>query len=98
VVEKSGDCGGKPLAVLGPADPVRVFSVGGGTALPPGFSGVASVVAGSSGAGAAAAGAAAASGGGFLSSTAGLIVAGAAVVGVGIAVAAEENSPVSPTQ
>ena len=46
VVEKREDCGDKPIAVLGPADPVRVFSVSGGTALPPGFFGVSSVVAG----------------------------------------------------
>ena len=40
VVEKAEDCRDKPLAALGPGDPVRVFSVTGGTALPPGFSGV----------------------------------------------------------
>ena len=76
VVEKREDCGDKPVAALGPADPVRVFSVSGGTALPPGFFGVSSVVAAGAGtgaAGAAAAGAAAAGGGSFLTSTAGII-------------------------
>ena len=38
--------GDKPVAALGPADPVQVFSVNGGTALPAGFFGVSSVVAG----------------------------------------------------
>ena len=62
VVEKPEDCEGRILAALGPTDPVRVFSVTGGTALPPGFSGVSSVVA--AGAGAGAAGAAGGRGGG----------------------------------
>ena len=53
VVEKREDCGDKPIAALGPAEPVRVFSVSGGTALPPGFFGVSSVVAAGAGAGAA---------------------------------------------
>src|SRR5512144_2271 len=34
VVEKPEDCKDRPLAALGPVEPVRVFSVGGGTALP----------------------------------------------------------------
>jgi hypothetical protein len=90
VVEKAADCGDKPLAALGPADPVRVFSVGGGTALPPGFSGVSSVVA------AGAAPAAAAAGGGI--GTTGLIIAGAVAVGVGTVIIVStggENPPVS---
>lgn len=99
VVEKPEDCEGKILAALGPADPVRVFSVTGGTALPPGFSGVSSVVAAGAGAGAAGAGAAAA-GGGFLGGTAGIIVAGAVAVGVGTAVivstGGSDNPPASP--
>jgi hypothetical protein len=87
VVEKREGCGDKPIAALGPADPVRVFSVSGGTALPPGFFGVSSVVAGAAtGAAGAAAGAAAAGGGAFLTSTAGIIVLGAAAVGVGTVV------------
>src|SRR5512139_2708732 len=45
VVEKPEDCKDRPLAAAGPADPVRVFSVAGGTALPAGFTGVSSVVA-----------------------------------------------------
>lgn len=97
VVEKPEDCEGKVLAALGPADPVRVFSVTGGTALPPGFSGVSSVVA--AGAGAAGAGATAAASGGFLGGTAGIIVAGAIAVGVGTAVilstGGSDNPPAS---
>lgn len=103
VVEKPEDCEGKPLAALGPADPVRVFSVTGGTALPPGFSGVSSVVAAGAGAGAGAAGAgAAAAGGGFLGGTAGIIVAGAVAVGVGAAVivstGGSDSPPASPSR
>ena len=101
VVEKPEDCEGKILAALGPADPVRVFSVTGGTALPPGFSGVSSVVAAGAGAGAAGAGAAAA-GGGFLGGTAGIIVAGAVAVGVGTAVivstGGSDSPPASPSR
>lgn len=98
VVEKPEDCEGKILAALGPADPVRVFSVTGGTALPPGFSGVSSVVAAGAGAGAAGAGAAgaAAAGGGFLGGTAGIIIAGAVAVGVGAAVIVSTGGSDSP--
>ena len=64
VVEKREDCGDRPVAALGPSEPVRVFSVSGGTALPPGFFGVSSVVAAARAG--AAAGAAAAGGGAFL--------------------------------
>jgi len=99
VVEKPEDCEGKILAALGPTDPVRVFSVTGGTALPPGFSGVSSVVAAgaAAGAGAGAAGAgAAAAGGGFLGGTAGIIVAGAVAVGVGTAVIVSTGGSDSP--
>jgi hypothetical protein len=98
VVEKKEDCGDKPVAGLGPADPVRVFSVTGGTALPPGFSGVSSVVAAGTGAGTAAAGAAA---GGGLSTTTLLIAGGAVAVGVGtvvIVTGGSENPPASPSQ
>jgi hypothetical protein len=87
VVEKREDCGDKPIAALGPSEPVQVFSVNGGTGLPAGFFGVSSVVAGAAtGAAGAAAGAAAAGGGAFLTSTAGIIVLGAAAVGVGTVV------------
>lgn len=98
VVDKPEDCGTRPMAALGPADPVRVFSTTGGTALPPGFSGVSSVVAGGAGtAGAAGAGAAAAAGGVF--GTTGLIVAGAVALGVGTAVIIStggEDKPPAP--
>jgi hypothetical protein len=104
VVEKAEDCGNKPVAALGPADPVRVFSVSGGTALPPGFFGVSSVVAGGAGAGAAgaAAGAAAAGGGSFLTSTAGILTMAAVAVGVTTIVVVStndsDNPPASPTR
>jgi hypothetical protein len=99
VVDKPEDCGDKPVAALGPAEPVRVFSVAGGTALPPGFTGVSSVVAGGASAGAAAAGAAAAGGG--ISGTTIAIVGGAIAVGVGTVVVVttgEENPPASPSR
>ena len=101
VVEKQEDCRDKPAAVLGPSGAVRVFSLGAGTALPAGFSGVLSVVAAGAGTGAAAAGAAAA-GGGFFGSTAGIIVIGAAAVGVGtvviVSTGGSDNPPASPTR
>jgi hypothetical protein len=101
VVEKPEDCEGKILAAFGPADPVRVFSVTGGTALPPGFSGVSSVVAAGAGAGAAGAGAAAA-GGGVLGGTTGILIAGAVALGVGTAVvvstSGSESAPASPSR
>jgi hypothetical protein len=100
VVERAEDCRDKPVAALGPADPVRVFSVTGGTALPQGFFGVSSVVAG--GAGAGAAGAAAAGGGGFLTSTAGILTMAAVAVGVGtvviVSTSGSDNPPASPTR
>jgi hypothetical protein len=98
VVDKVEDCGDRPVAALGPADPVRVFSVAGGTALPPGFSGVASVVAGGAGVGAAAAGAAVAGGG--ISGTTLAIVGGAIAVGVTTIaiVTTGENPPASPSR
>lgn len=85
VVEKKEDCGDLPAAVLGPSGPVRVFSVGGGTALPPGFSGVSSVVAAGSGA--------AAAGGAAGGNTVGIIVAAALALGVGAAVVISTASP-----
>ena len=98
VVEKPEDCGNRPLAALGPSDPVRVFSMTGGTALPPGFTGVSSVGAG--GAGTAGAAAAGAGGGSFLGSTAGIIAVSALAVGVTTAVivstGGEDNPPASP--
>jgi len=100
VVEKPEDCKDKPVAALGPADPVRVFSVVGGTALPPGFTGVSSVIA--TGAGAAAAGTAAAAAGaaGGISGATVAIVGGAIAVGVGaVAIATGgDNPPASPTR
>jgi hypothetical protein len=101
VVDKPSDCGDKPVAALGPSDPVRVFSVTGGTALPPGFSGVSSVVAAGAGAGSATAGAAAAAAGGSaVSTTTVLIAAGAVAVGVGtvLIVTKGKNPPASPSR
>jgi hypothetical protein len=83
VVEKQTDCGNRPAAAIGPGDPVRVFSVSGGTALPPGFSGVSSVVA--AGTGAAGTGVAGGAGAGRITIT-GLIVGAAVAAGVGTAV------------
>jgi hypothetical protein len=98
VVEKPEDCKDKPVAALGPADPVRVFSVTGGTAPPPGFTGVSPVVAAGTGAGTAAA---AAAGGGISGKTI-AIVGGAAAVGVITIIVAtgggEENPPASPSR
>ena len=102
VVEKPEDCKDRPLAALGPADPVRVFSVAGGTALPPGFMGISSVVAAGTGAGAAVAGTtAAAAAGGGISGTTIAIVGGAIAVGVAtiaIVTTGEDNPPASPTR
>ncbi|HUL77615.1 MAG TPA: hypothetical protein VL691_10160, partial [Vicinamibacteria bacterium] len=39
VVDRPEECKDKPLAAFGPSDPVRVFSVAGGRALPAGFTG-----------------------------------------------------------
>jgi hypothetical protein len=76
---------------------VRVFSVSGGTALPPGFSGVSSVVASGTGAGTAVAGAATA-GGGISGTT--LAIVGAVAVGIGtvVLVTKGENPPASPSR
>lgn len=100
VVEKPADCKDRPIAALGPSDPVRVFSVGLGTAVPPGFTGVSSVVAAGAG-GAAAAGAGAAAGGGsFFTSTAGIITITAVALGVVtvVVVTNDDNPPASPSQ
>jgi hypothetical protein len=97
VVEKQEDCKDKPLAALGPADPVRVFSVAGGTALPAGFTGVTSVVAAGAGATTAAVATGAAAGG--ISGTTIAIVGGAIAVGVGtIAIVRTDNPPASPSR
>ena len=97
VVEKPEDCKDKPVAALGPADPVRVFSVAGGTALPAGFTGVSSVVA--AGAGAATATAATAAAAGGISGTTIAIVGGAVAVGVAtIAIVKSDNPPTSPSR
>jgi hypothetical protein len=102
VVAKAEDCRDKPPAMLGSTDPVRVFAVSGGTALPPGFAGVSSVVAAGAGTGAAAGAGAAAAGGSFLTSTAGIIVMGAAAVGVAtvviVSTSGSDNPPASPTR
>ena len=99
VVAKAEDCRDRPVAALGPSDPVRVFSVGLGTAVPPGFTGVSSVVAVGAG-GSAAAAAAGAAAGGFFRSTAGIITLGAAAFGVGTLVDVKNNGnpPASPTR
>jgi hypothetical protein len=99
VVEKEEDCGDRPLAAIGPAEPVRVFSTTGGTALPPGFSGVSSVVASAAPAGAAGA----AASGSFITSTAGIITTAAVAIGVTtvvIATTGEDKTPppASPTR
>ena len=76
--------------------------MGGGTALPPGFTGVSSVVAAGAGTGVAAVGAGATAGGGFPGGTAGLIVAGAIAAGVAAAVivstGGKDNPPASPSR
>jgi len=96
VVEKPEDCKDRPLAALGPVEPVRVFSVGGGTAVPPGFTGVSSVVAAGTG-GAATAATTAAAGG--ISGKTLAIVGGAVAVGVGtIVIVKSENPPASPSR
>lgn len=106
VVEKEADCGSRPVALLGSGEPVRVYSIAGGTAAPAGFSGVGAVAAGGSittGAGAAAGAAVGgASGGGFLSGTT-LIIAGAAALGIATAVVVitnddEKKPPTSPSR
>jgi hypothetical protein len=97
VVERPEDCGDRAIAAAGPADPVRLFSVRGGTALPPGFSGVASVTAG--GAVAVPGAAATAAAGGGISGRTIAIVGGAIAVGVGtIAIAKTGNPPASPSR
>jgi hypothetical protein len=98
VVDRPEECGDRPIAAAGPADPVRVFSVSGGTALPPGFSGVASVVAGGAAAGAGAVTTAGAGGG--TSGTTVAIVGGAIAVGVGkiAVVTTGGNPPASPSR
>ena len=93
VVEKAEECKDK-VAALGPASPVRVFSIAGGTALPPGFTGVSSVVASATTAGATAAAAA-----GGVSGTTAAIIGGAVAVGVGTIVIIEKgNPPASPSR
>jgi hypothetical protein len=103
VVDTRDDCRDKPIAALGPSDPVRVFSVTGGTALPPGFTGVSSVVAAGAGAAGAAAGTAATAGaagagGAFLTSTAGIVTMAAVAVGVtaAVIVATDDDEVASP--
>jgi hypothetical protein len=105
VVEAESDCDQRPIAPLGPTGPVRVFSTTGGTALPPGFSGVSSVVVGTGATGAAAAGgvvagSAATSGGAFVTSTAGIVTAAVAVGVVSALVVSthgSDNPPASPS-
>ncbi len=104
VVPVADACEGKAMASIGPPDALRVFSANGTTALPPGFTGVSSVVAAAAGPCAAAvpvAGAAVpvavAAGGSFFTSTAGLVTMGAVVAGVGaVVIVNDDNPPASP--
>jgi hypothetical protein len=100
VVEAEGDCDGRVAALAPAGTPVQVFSTTGTTALPPGFTGVASVLSGTTGAAAAATGAGAT--GSFITSTGGLVLIGAAAIGVATAVVVttggNEPPPVSPSQ
>jgi hypothetical protein len=109
VVSVADACQGKDMASVGPPDPVRVFSVGGGTELPPGFSGVSSVVAAAAGpcaavppangtnGGAVPVAAAAAAGGSFFTSQTGIIVMGGLAAGVGaVVIVNDDNPPASP--
>lgn len=96
VVEEESDCDGRVAPVAPFGSPVQVFSLTGSTAVPPGFSGVSSVLAAGAGTGAAAATGAGA--GSFLTSTGGLILMGAAVVGIATAIVVsggEEPPPAS---
>jgi hypothetical protein len=104
VVSVADACQGKGMASVGPPDPVRVFSVSGDTTLPPGFSGISSVVAAGPGPCApvlpvngAAPAAAAVAGGSFFTSQTGLITMGAVAAGVGVVVIVnDDNPPASP--
>jgi hypothetical protein len=93
VVEAESECSGRVADSLPIDIPVRVYSLTGSTALPPGFSGVSSVLA---------AGTTTAGTGGFLSSTGGRLLLGAAAVGVVTAIVVtrddEEPPPVSPSR
>jgi hypothetical protein len=103
VVDDESECEGRLAAVAPPGTPVQVFSTTGTTTLPPGFSGVSSVMS-ATGGGAAATGATAstASTGSFIDSTGGRIVVGAAAIGVATAVVVtrgpEEPPPVSESR
>ena len=98
VVEEEGDCRGKVAAVAPVGSPVQVYSLSGTTALPPGFSGVSSVLA--AGAPTTAAAATGAGAGSFITSTGGLVLMGAAVAGIGIAIVAggDDPPPESPSR
>lgn len=98
VVENGSDCDDGKLAAVGQGGtPVQVFSTTGATTLPPGFTGVTSVLA-TTGGGAAGAGAT----GDFITSTAGLVLLGAGAIGVATAVVVssggDDPPPVSPSQ
>jgi hypothetical protein len=92
VVEVRDACQGKDVAAVGPPDPVRVFSVNGDTALPPGFTGISSVVA--AGPGPCAVGPPATpAGGSFFTSKTGLVAMGGLAAGVGAAVIIDDDDP-----
>ena len=96
VVEEARDCEGRVAPVAPFGSPVEVYSLTGSTAVPPGFSGVSLMLAAGAGTGAAAATGAGA--GSFLTSTGGLILMGAAVVGIATAIVVsggEEPPPAS---
>jgi hypothetical protein len=103
VVEDASQCDGKLAAIAPAGTPVQVFSAVGSTSLPPGFTGVSAVLSATSG-GAMATAATAGTGGtgSFISSTGGLILIGAAAIGVATAVVVttggEEPPPVSESR
>ncbi len=92
VVEEESDCEGRVAPVAPFGTPVQVYSLTGSTVAPPGFSGVSSVLAG---AGSGAAAVTGAGTGSFLTSTGGLVLMGAAVVGIATAIilSGEEDPP-----
>jgi hypothetical protein len=104
VVPSAEDCRDKLPAAAGPSGPVRVFSTSGATAVPPGFTGVSTVMAAGAGAGTGvAAGTGAAAGGGsFFTSTAGIITLSAVALGVAAAIViathGDDNPPASPAR
>lgn len=108
VVEGQAQCEGRLAAIAPSGTPVQVYSTTGTTALPPGFTGVGTVLAGAGTTAAATTAAATTAGAGttatgsFITSTGGIALLGAAAIGVTTAVVAttggEEPPPVSPSQ